>query len=77
MQPFKTRTVNGPLRVEDLVANSVAAFTHLVALFAAILRHRTQARDAGSIAGYEGLGWCDATELQVIDDIANCRCTQF
>jgi hypothetical protein len=77
MQPFKGQPVNRPLRVEDLVANSVAAFTHLVAFFAAILRHRTQRHDAGVIAGNEGQGWCDATERQIIDDIANYRRTQF
>jgi hypothetical protein len=44
--------------------------------FAAAVRRRSRTEDIIA-SQYEGRSWCDTTEREMINDIANWGCTRF
>ena len=67
----------GPVHIKEFIVRCfVPALILIRKTFAAALRRRSRAEDIIA-SQYEGRSWGDATEREMINDIANWGCTRF
>jgi hypothetical protein len=76
MRPIKAQTTNGPTVFNIASIYLATAFGRIKTYFSA-MRSGSGSGGINVMTRYGGRSWCDSSERELIDDIANYRLRRF
>ncbi len=76
MRPIKAQKTNGPTVFTIAIICLATVFGRIKTYFSAV-RAGLGRGGIDVVARYGGRGWCDSSERELIDDIANYRLRSF